>query len=320
MKPAMFNTTLLFYPQGNPKYRLFALWYFTALMILWNVVGHTFLGFEQSWATPVVAVGTAILASMFLEWVDARATGRSLRFAESWAAFFNFLPACLIPGFACGMLLYANDRLAPVVFAVVLAMASKVLLRAPVGQGHTQHIFNPSNFGVAATLLLFPDVSFAPPYHFTQNITGLWDWGLPLLILTSGIVVHGLFTGRLPLVGSWIAAFVIQALVRAAIFGTPLWVPLMPMTSAAFIIFTLYMIPDPATTPLKPARQVGFGVAVAAVYALTQVLHIVFGLFFALVIVCAFRGAGLYLEKALGRLSSGQELTPRVPQPAVSSP
>ncbi len=311
----MFNTTLLFYPKGSPRVRLFALWYFTTLMILWNIVGHTFLGFEQSWATPLVAVVTAVLASMALEWVDALVTGRKLRFAGSVPDFLNFLPACLIPGFACGMLLYANERLAPVVFAVVLAMASKVLLRAPVGHGHTQHIFNPSNFGVAATLLLFPDVSFAPPYHFTENITGLWDWGLPLVILASGIVVHGLFTGRLPLVGSWIAAFMVQALVRAAVFGTPLWVPLMPMTSAAFIIFTLYMIPDPATTPLNPARQALFGVAVAVVYAFTQVLHLVFGLFFALVLVCAVRGLGLYVGAYLGKLSPAGGSSPVLPQP-----
>lgn len=290
----MFNSTLLFYPKNNPKLRLFALWYFTTLMILWNVVGHTVLGFEQSWATPLTAITTAILVSMLLEWVDARTNNRELRFAGSVGSFLNFLPACLIPGFACGMLLYANERLTPVIFAVVLSMASKILLRAPVGNSHTQHIFNPSNFGVAATLLLFPEVSFAPPYHFTENITGLWDWGIPLVILTSGIIVHGLFTGRLPLVGAWIAAFVLQALVRAKIFGAPLFVPLMPMTSAAFIIFTLYMIPDPATTPLKPSRQALFGVSVALVYAITQVLHLVFGLFFALVIVCAIRGLSLH--------------------------
>ena len=40
----------------------------------------------------------------------------------------------------------------------------------------------------------------------------------------------------------------------------------MPMTSAAFIVFTLYMVPDPATTPLKPWRQAAFGFAVAMVY------------------------------------------------------
>ncbi|MBN8248345.1 MAG: enediyne biosynthesis protein UnbU, partial [Verrucomicrobia bacterium] len=212
MSAPPFNTTLLFYPNNNPRLRLFALWYFTTLMIVWNVVGHTVLGFEQSWATPVAAITTAIGVSMILEWVDARFHDRPVRFAGSPGNFLNFLPACLIPGFACGMLLYANERLWPVVFAVVLAMTSKVLIRAPVGGGHTQHIFNPSNFGVAATLLLFPDVGFAPPYHFTENITGLWDWALPLVILTSGLIVHGLFTGRLPLVGAWIAAFSLQAL------------------------------------------------------------------------------------------------------------
>lgn len=295
MKSTAFNTTLLFYPNKNPNLRLFALWYFTTLMIVWNVIGHMFLGFEQSWATPFAAVGGAILTSLFLDWVDARARNRQPRFTGSLGNFLNFLPACIIPGCACGMLLYANERLWPVVFAVVVSMCSKVLIRAPVGEGHTQHVFNPSNFGVALTLLLFPDVGFAPPYHFTENITGLWDWTLPLIILISGLIVHGFFTGRLPLVGAWLAAFVLQALFRAWFFGTPFFVPLMPMTSAAFIVFTLYMIPDPATTPLHPGRQALFGAAVAVVYALSQILHLVFGLFFALVLVCAIRGIALHI-------------------------
>src|SRR5262245_59624045 len=220
-------------------------------MIAWNVLGHTMLGFEQSWAAPVTAISTSIAVSMFLDWVDARARNRELRFTGSVGNFLNFLPACLIPGFACGMLLYANERLWPVVFAVVLSIGSKVILRAPVGNGHTQHIFNPSNFGVAATLVLFPEVSFAPPYHFTENITGNWDWGVPMLVLLTRIIIHALFTGRLPLVAAWVGGFVLQGLLRASCFKVPLIVPLMPMTSAAFIVFTLYMIPDPATTPLK---------------------------------------------------------------------
>jgi hypothetical protein len=294
MKAKAFNATLLFYPKNSPKMRLFALWYFTTLMIIWNVLGHTKLGFEQSWATPLTAIATAIAVSMFLDWIDARARNREVRFAGGVGNFLNFLPACLIPGFACGMLLYANDRLWPMVFAVVLSIGSKLILRAPVGNGHTQHIFNPSNFGVAATLVLFPEVGFAPPYHFTENITGLWDWTLPMIVLITGIIIHALFTGRLPLVAAWVGGFVLQGIIRANLFGTPFFVPLMPMTSAAFILFTLYMIPDPATTPLKPARQALFGFSVAMVYAVLQILHIVFGLFFALVIVCAIRGASLH--------------------------
>jgi len=294
VKTKAFNATLLFYPNKNPKLRLFALWYFTALMIIWNVLGHTVLGFEQSWATPVTAVLTAIGVSMLLDWIDACARDRDVRFVGSLGSFLNFLPACLIPGFATGMLLYANNRLWPVIFAVVLAIGSKLIFRAPVGNGLTQHIFNPSNFGVAATLLLFPEVGFAPPYHFTENITGLWDWGLPMIVLLTGIIIHALFTGRLPLVAAWVGGFILQAVFRAQLFNTPFFVPLMPMTSAAFIIFTLYMIPDPATTPLNPARQALFGFSVAVVYAVLQMLHLVFGLFFALLAVCAIRGAALH--------------------------
>jgi len=80
-----------------------------------------------------------------------------------------------------------------------------------------------------------------------------------LIVLASGIVIHALFTGRLPLVAVWVEGFILQGIVRASLGVTPLIVPLMPMTSAAFIIFTLYMIPDPATTPPKPGRQALFG-------------------------------------------------------------
>lgn len=295
MSEKAFNATVLFYPNKNPKLRLFALWYFCILMIVWNVLGHTVLGFEQSWATPVVAVLVGIAIQMLLDWVDARAKGRELRFTGSLANFLNFLPAAIIPAFACAMLLYANERLLPVIFAVVLAIGSKVLLRAPVAGGHYQHMFNPSNFGVAATLVLFPSVGFAPPYHFTENLSAWGDWLLPGVVLLTGLVIHALFTGRLPLVAAWVGGFILQGVVRANLNDVPFYVPLTPMTSAAFILFTLYMIPDPATTPLKPMRQALFGFAVAMVYGILQMMHLVFGLFFALIIVCCFRFIGLHL-------------------------
>ncbi len=145
-------------------------------------------------------------------------------------------------------------------------------------------------------------VGFAPPYHFTENITGAWHWVIPAFILFTGVIIHGFFTGRLFLVGAWIGGFVLQGLLRAWYFKTPLYVPLMPMSSAAFIVFTLYMVPDPATTPIKPWRQAAFGFSVAMVYGIIQVLHLVFGLFFALVIVCAIRGISLHIGNMLGML------------------
>jgi hypothetical protein len=123
-----------------------------------------------------------------------------------------------------------------------------------------------------------------------------------------------LFTGRLPLVAAWVGGFILQGVVRATVFGTPFFVPLVPMISAAFIIFTLYMIPDPATTPLKPTRQALFGFSVAMAYGTLQVFHLVFGLFFALLIVCAIHGLSLHVWALLQKVSGDAEGA----RPAVS--
>jgi hypothetical protein len=54
------------------------------------------------------------------------------------------------------------------------------------------------------------------------------------------------------------------------------------------------MIPDPATTPLKPRTQVIFGLAVATLYGFIQASHQVYGLFGALFIISLIRGLSLY--------------------------
>ncbi len=305
--PADAITTLQFYPRRSALRRYFALWYFTALLIGWNILGHTILGFEQSHIQPLVGLATAIILHFLLEWIDARASGRRPRYAGSSADLVNFLPPAIIPGLAVPMIIYPSDRLLPVIFGTGLAICSKVIFRAPVGGGKTQHMFNPSNIGIVATLLLFPSVGVAPPYHFTENLTGMWHWALPGLVLATGLVVHGLFTGRLTLVMTWLIAFVIQGQVRSWYFGTSWIVPLTPMTSAAFMVFTLYMIPDPATTPVERRGQVLFALATAAVYGILLVEHMVYGLFIALAIVCAIRGAVFYLQAAWQSIRSSTQ-------------
>jgi enediyne biosynthesis protein E5 len=310
-------TTLQFYPKRSALRRYFALWYFTTLLMVWNFLGHTFLGFEQSHLQPIVGLATAIGLQFLLEWVDARASERTPRYSGSWANFINFLPPAIIPGLALPMLLFPNERLVPMVFGVAVAICSKVMFRAPVGDGKTQHIFNPSNIGIVATLILFPSIGVAPPYHFTENLTGMWHWALPGFVLATGLIVHGLFTGRLTLVLTWLVAFIIQGELRSWYFGTSWIVPLTPMTSAAFMVFTLYMIPDPATTPVKPLRQALFGIAIAAVYGVLLVEHVVYGLFIALAIVSAMRGVGLYAWAAW-RFIRAKERGPLMLQPGMA--
>lgn len=88
--------------------------------------------------------------------------------------------------------------------------------------------------------------------------------------------------------------FGLQAVLRSLLLDAPLAAALLPISGVAFILYTFYMVTDPATTPTSPAGQVVFGASVATLYGLLLLTHVVFGLFFALTLVCLGRGALLY--------------------------
>ena len=273
--------------------RLAALRRFAIAITALNLLGHTLLGFEQSYAQVFVALLVAYGLDLLLEWIDARATQRTPRFMGGVVTMIDFLLPAHITALAVSMLLYANDLLFPIAFATAVAIGSKYIFRVPIGQG-SRHFLNPSNAGIVITLLVFHWVGIAPPYMFTENTSGIVDWLLPILFITLGTFLNLRFTRKVPLIMAWLGGFALQALLRAWLFDTPLWVGLNPMTGVAFLLFTFYMVTDPATSPFKPRSQVMFGVSIAAVYGLLMSLHIVFGLFFALFIVCTCRGAYLY--------------------------
>ena len=151
------------------------------------------------------------------------------------------------------------------------------------------------------TLLVFSWVSVAPPYQFTENMIGFGDWILPGVIVCTGTFLNARFTHRLPLIAAWLGGFIAQAALRSLFFGTQLDAALVPMTGVAFILYTFYMVTDPATTPSGRRDQIIFGLSVAAVYGLLMVNHVVFGLFFALTIVCGVRGLGMYAMRWIKR-------------------
>jgi len=275
-------------PEGRSPDRLGGLRRFAVAITVLNVLGHTLLGFEQSLLQPVAAVLAAYATEIGLDRVEAWARRRAPRFAGGWRERVDFLLSAHISGLAVAMLLYANSRVAPVVFAAVAAIASKSLFRTGEG-ARARHVYNPSNLGIAATLLLFPWVGIAPPYQFTENLPGGWAWLLPAVIVCTGSLLNARFTGRLPLVAAWALGFAAQAGARAAVHGTPLAAGLLPMTGVAFLLFSFYMVTDPATTPQAPRAQIVFGAGVAAVYGILMTAHVVFGLFFALAIVCTAR-------------------------------
>ena len=282
-----------------------------------NILGHTVFGFEQSWAQPLVALVTAYTLEITFELIDAWASRRPLKFTGGVRNFIDFLLSAHISALAVSMLLYANERLWVVAFAAAVAISSKLLFRAPTPSG-SRHFLNPSNFGITLTLLLFAWVGIAPPYQFTENLGAAGDWILPAIIVVSGTFLNARFTRKLPLIAAWLGGFALQAIVRSLLCGTPVAAALGPMTGMAFILFTFYMVTDPATSPSHYRGQVLFGLSVAAAYAMLVLMHVVFGLFFGLTMVCAIRGLGLYALQAMAARHEREPETVKAGVAAVS--
>jgi enediyne biosynthesis protein E5 len=275
--------------------RLGGLRRFAVAITVLNVLGHVYFGFEQSYAQPVCALLTTYGMEIILELVDAGLNRRPPRFLGGVRTLVDFLLSAHITGLAVAMLLYSNERLWPTIFAAATAVGSKYVFRISIC-GTTRHVFNPSNFGIAITLLVFPWVGIAPPYQFTENLPPFGRWLLPAVIVCSGTFLNARFTKRLPLIAAWLGGFGLQALIRSWIFGLPIRAALLPATGVAFILFTFYMVTDPATTPNRLSRQLAFGASVGAVYCALIISHVVFGLFFALATVCSLRLMSFYVN------------------------
>lgn len=281
--------------QWNDAIRLGGLRRFALAITVLNILGHTVLGFEQSWAQPLVALATGYSLEMLFEVINCWNEGRKPAFLKGgFTDFVDFLLPAHISSLAVGMLIYANDRLWVVAFATAVAISSKILFRVPVGKKF-RHFYNPSNFGITVTLLLFTWVSISPPYHFTENLDRIGDWLLPAIIVVTGSLLNAKFTRRVPLILAWVGGFIAQAAIRSLVFDTPLVAALLPMTGLPFVLYSFYMVTDPATTPFTTRGQIFFGAGVAATYGILMVSNVVFGLFFALSIVCTLRAAHLYV-------------------------
>jgi hypothetical protein len=242
-----------------------------------------------------LALLTAYLTEIALEVLEAKRHGRKPRFLNGGTSAIDFLLSAHISGLAVAMLLYANDRLLPIAFAAAGAIGSKYLFRVGFN-GHSRHFFNPSNLGITATLLVFPWVGIAQPYMFTENLRDAGDWILPAIIVCTGSFLNTRFTKRVPLILAWLGGFVLQAAIRHFLLGNLFFPSLNPMTGVAFLLFTFYMVTDPATTPNTTRGQIAFGFSVAMAYGALMAMHIVFGLFFALTAVCIGRGAIMLLR------------------------
>jgi hypothetical protein len=304
-------------PQSDP--RVTALRRFAISISILNVFGYAVLGFEQPWTWPFAAIATAYAMELGLETIAARTEKRPPRYrGNGLRGLAEFLLPAHITALAVNMLLYTNDRLLATLFGVMVGISGKYLLRVPVN-GRMRHYMNPSNFGIAVVLLLFPWVSIAPPYQFTENVGTFIDILVPAVIVVFGTMLNAKLTRRTWLIAGWLSVFVLQSVFRGLVLDTSISSALGTMTGVAFVLFTNYMITDPGTTPATPAAQFAFGGGVALVYGVLTGASVVYGLFFATAIVCLIRGGFLWSLHLVRRSEAARAAAaiPVSPAPAL---
>jgi hypothetical protein len=257
-----------------------------------TIAGHAFLGFEQSYAQPLVALATGYSLQLLLEWIYATGNGTRPKFYGGLSNLVNFLLPTHIACLAIAMLMYFNDRLSIVVFSVAVAIASKTVFRVPTPSG-SRHFFNPSNFALSTTFLLYPSVGVAMPWQWTTELSGYGDWLFPVFIFLTGSLLHLKYANRIWVVIAFLVGFLVQAIVRSVISDVSFLAAIAPATGVPAAIFTFYMAPDPATSPAGKWNQVIFGASIAFVYMVLVMLHVVYALFFALTLVCLARGLSM---------------------------
>ena len=286
--------------QTPPRQWQGALRRFALSITVLTIVGHAYLGFEQSVAQPLVALATAYSMQLLLEWIYARCNGLTPKFYGGIGKLVDFLLPAHIAALAIAMLLYFNDRLWMVAFATSVAIGSKFVLRVPTVNG-SRHYLNPSNLGLTLTFLLFPSVGVAMPWQWTTEISGPVEWLFPVAIFVLGTMLHLKYASRIWVVLSFLVAFAVQAVIRGLAPDVNILTALAPATGVPAAIFTFYMAPDPATSPQGRNSQIAYGASIALVYMALMYLHVVFALFYALTIVCTVRGfsmAALYWRGA----------------------
>ena len=239
---------------------------------LWIILGREILYFNRSNAQVMVALATCA----FLDVLTAFMLSRKIVVPLSG----------LLTGLSIGLLLESYDIRLFIVTAI-WSIASKHFIKIK-----GSHIFNPSNFGIVAALLLTHGLASVAPGSQWGG-----DFRFAVVIFAIGLVTMWRIK-RLTLILGWLSGYFVMAMLRMAVGQGGLIFALGPWTGAEFSLFTFVMIPDPKTTPGEKNAQAWFGIALGIVDGVFRLSEVRYSMFFSLFILCAIRPwFGLIVEK-----------------------
>lgn len=245
----------------DPRLRL------SAVIIALQILGQAALGFKVSIAQILVSVGVAAAIEGAVTWRREQVL--------AWPA------SAILTGNSVAFILRANGTrhgdwwslhgIQYFVLAVVLSLFSKYLIR-----WRGRHVFNPSNVGLVATLLVIGPVHVFPQY--------LW-WGplgMPLTLALIVIALGAVWVLRSVEMVTMALAFLVPfaALVgvfalagqsfiaiwhSGAIGGASYWRDI--CLSPELLIFVFFMMSDPRTAPRATRAQIAYGAGTALLAA-----------------------------------------------------
>jgi hypothetical protein len=234
---------------------------FAALLVTYAVLGFTFLGFNRQWWQMALIVGSGCALEVVFSW----------HFQKRKIVPLSALISCT----SLGILLNYSHHSWVLFFPVFLTIGSKYLLTF---QG--RHVFNPSMFGVAMSLLLTRElITAAPAYQWAGgSIT------MSLFIATGALMLFVFRVGKAPLIVSFLFFYAVQTAIRAYIMRHHLpWQTLFlgTLESPPFFLFTFYMITDPATSPKGWRGQVILALALTLIDGVLHFKESVYTFFYA---------------------------------------
>jgi enediyne biosynthesis protein E5 len=222
------------------------------------LVGQLAFGFLESWSRTVLAIVTAIGVEVIL----------SKLFSGTWP----HLASSYISGISIGMLV-RSPAIWPYALCSAISITSKYVLRV-----EGRHIWNPSNFGIVAMLVLASDA--------VASLSVQWgNMLLPMVVVWcfGSVIIHTL--GRFHITLTYVASFIGFALLRSMITGHPFLSEVAPITGPMYQLFIFFMITDPKTTVRSFRGQCLVAFLVAAVEAGFRLLQFVHSPYYALFLV-----------------------------------
>jgi Na+-translocating ferredoxin:NAD+ oxidoreductase RnfD subunit len=228
---------------------------FITLILL---VGHLTFGILESYQKTLLAIAASIGAELIL----------SRLFFNKWP----IIASAYISGISVGILL-RSPAFWPYAVCSIVSITSKYVLRVK-----GRHIWNPSNFGISVMLFLAPET--------VASLSIQWgNYLLPMIVIwvLGSVIIWRL--RRFHITGIYVASFLVFALLRSWMTGSPLLSEIAPITGPMYQLFIFFMITDPKTTVRSKAGQCVTVFLVALLEMVLRLDHVVYAPLYALFIV-----------------------------------